>query len=413
MNFIILVLILFSQNTVRTFRGVSYLEGSTWIVDYDTFDLNNIYFSPDNGYTWFPCGVQFSGHYPLLFDIEFINDTLGWTVGGQEPSPGAVIFKSTDGCGSWTNKLYGVTKWFSKVHFVDENIVWFGGGNGFYGKTLNGGDSIFTYPIPELTFTDIYGVAAFDAERVLMATGFVGDTLGGQGYIILSKDGGNHWTFLDSSDVYDYFDLFFINLDKGWCVGGMDDTPYEPVVKITENGGTTWTEVIPPNAYTLRSVQFINEYEGWVCGKFGTVLHTTDGGYTWEEQSSGTKATLFALEFYDSLHGVIVGDSGVILFTEDGGQTWDLRPVSVKENDSRIPFDEIVVKALHEKNIEIFIEGNDPYRINLYDVTGRRIKKELLTSRGYHTIKVEKGGIYFLEALKRQSRKIYKIVIIK
>jgi photosystem II stability/assembly factor-like uncharacterized protein len=407
MNFVAILLLLIAQDTVRTFRGVSYLEGHTWVVDYDTFNLNNIYYSPDDGFTWFSCGVLFFGEYPPLFDIEFVNDTIGWAMGG----PG-LIFKSTDGCGTWEEQLYGVPKWWAKAHFIDENVGWFAGGDAFYGKTIDGGDSIYANTTINGLVTDFYGVAAFNADVAWLAGGRPADIPGGQGYIVLTKDGGEHWSILDSSIVYDYLDLFFISPTKGWCVGGTDTIPYTPVVKITEDGGATWIDIVPPVGNTLRSVQFINENEGWVCGKFGTILHTTDGGYTWEEQFSGTQATLFALEFYDSLHGVVVGDSGVVLFTENGGETWELRsPITGVKETSNLTFDNLLVRTVG-KGVELTVKGEGSFRFLLYDIGGRRIR-EFYAHRGKYIIPVEKTGIYFLEVLKRGKRRVYKIAIIR
>jgi len=65
----------------------------------------------------------------------------------------------------------------------------------------------------------------------------------------------------------------------------------------------------------------VSPNQGWVCGRNGTILHTTDGGQTWEQQVSGVDTTLFDIDFADSLRGMIAGNS-VVLFTTDGGHTW-------------------------------------------------------------------------------------------
>lgn len=68
--------------------------------------------------------------------------------------------------------------------------------------------------------------------------------------------------------------------------------------------------------------QFPRQKEGWVCGRWGTILHSSDGGQTWASQQSGTDYTLVSIHFVDSKTGWAVGDSGTILHTKDGGKNW-------------------------------------------------------------------------------------------
>lgn len=400
----LLVFVLILQNpALRTFRGVEYFEdGKIWIVDYDTVEVDNIYYSPDNGITWYPVGFTYGGHYRQFFDVVFVNDTTGWVMGKD-----GLIFKTYDNCTSWQLQYFGGPKWWAKAIFVDENVGWFAGGDAFFGKTIDGGDSIYANIAILGVFTDFYGIAAFDDMKAWMAGGRPADIPGGQGYIIWTKDGGDHWSVLDSSTVYDYLDLFFINQQTGWVVGGTDSTPYTPIVKITHDGGATWEDIIPPG-HTLRSVHFINEFEGWACGKYGTIIHTTNGGYTWEEQESGVGITLFALDFTDSLHGVIVGDSGVVLFTEDGGNTWSFRsPVLIEE----LPRPELS----HQVGTNIYkgeISLPKAKKLEIYSISGRRIKI-LETIGGARSFRVSTSGVYFLIYYEKGKLKVKKVLVIR
>lgn len=75
-------------------------------------------------------------------------------------------------------------------------------------------------------------------------------------------------------------------------------------------------------AQDLFSVSFPTESDGWVCGRWGTLLHTSDGGDSWTLQDSGTDYTLSDVLFLDSTRGWAVGDGGTVLLTKDGGQSW-------------------------------------------------------------------------------------------
>jgi len=72
----------------------------------------------------------------------------------------------------------------------------------------------------------------------------------------------------------------------------------------------------------LFGVSFPDDQNGWVCGRWGTILHTTDGGKTWAPQESSTEFTLSAMCFTDEKNGWAVGDEGAIVHTSDGGNTW-------------------------------------------------------------------------------------------
>jgi len=80
----------------------------------------------------------------------------------------------------------------------------------------------------------------------------------------------------------------------------------------------------------LLSVSFPTEMEGWVCGREGSILHTTDGGSTWDRQKSGTDYTLSSIFFKDTKTGWAVGNGGTILHTVDGGAHWAKQNSPVK-----------------------------------------------------------------------------------
>ncbi len=75
-------------------------------------------------------------------------------------------------------------------------------------------------------------------------------------------------------------------------------------------------------AHDLFSVSFPTESDGWVCGRWGTILHTSDGGATWTPQDSGTDYTLSSIFFIDSQKGWAIGDGGTIISTQNAGDSW-------------------------------------------------------------------------------------------
>ena len=76
----------------------------------------------------------------------------------------------------------------------------------------------------------------------------------------------------------------FVDKDEGWTVGD------EGVIWHTINGGKTWERQASGVVASLRSIHFLNPYTGWVTGReelpngsasVGILLFTQDGGLTW------------------------------------------------------------------------------------------------------------------------------------
>ncbi len=385
----LLILLMIAQP--RNVHGVARVGNNVWICIKDTLGPN-VYYSPNAGQTWEERGAFYGCTYPELWDIEFYDENTGWAVGWS-----GIIFGTTDGGQTWTLQLPGGPKHFGRVKFLDANVGWAAGGDAFYGRTTDGGNTWTFYLTVPGIITDLYGVAAFDSMRAWMVGGMPAGNPGGQGLIVYTEDGGQTWQLIDSSSVYEFLDVFFIDENTGWIVGGLDTIPYTPIILYTSDGGATFEDRTPDSAYTLRAVQFINENEGWAVGKYGTIIHTTDGGLTWERQNSGVTVTLFDVEFINELEGTAVGDSGVVLFTEDGGNTWELRsPVGVNEDDHfEIP--EGVKVLPRENGFAIKFINNFNGTIQVFNVEGRQLRKVDLCGSSIE-IKGLAPGIYFVKA---------------
>ena len=63
----------------------------------------------------------------------------------------------------------------------------------------------------------------------------------------------------------------------------------------------------------MKDVFFLNSNEGWVVGGEGVVLHTLDGGQTWRPEPTNSTYNLNAIFMIDRHNGWIVGDLGLIL----------------------------------------------------------------------------------------------------
>lgn len=116
-------------------------------------------------------------------------------------------------------------------------------------------------------------------------------------------------------------------------------------VVLSDDGGAHWTQAQVPVGVTLTSVHFVDAQTGWAVGHSGVILATTDGGASWRKQLDGFQARGLAVEpalaghgvpaaaggegdplldvhFEDARRGFAVGAFGRLLCTTDGGAHW-------------------------------------------------------------------------------------------
>ncbi len=114
-------------------------------------------------------------------------------------------------------------------------------------------------------------------------------------------------------------------------------------VILSDDGGEHWTQARVPVGVTLTSLHFVDARLGWAVGHSGVILATDDGGSSWRKQLDGFQALeaeappdgrapaaasggegdpLLDVHFEDPRRGYAVGSFGRLLCTTDGGQRW-------------------------------------------------------------------------------------------
>lgn len=124
------------------------------------------------------------------------------------------------------------------------------------------------------------------------------------------------------------------------------------VILLSDDGGAHWTQAQVPVAVTLTALSFPTPKAGWAVGHGGVVLHSADGGSTWKRQLDGRQAAaieldaakdggserdlqqarrlvadgpdkpLLAVHFWDAQRGLVIGAYGAAYVTADGGKSW-------------------------------------------------------------------------------------------
>lgn len=245
----------------------------------------------------------------------------------------------------WTRRVSHTTASLRGLA-VARGGVWASGARGTYLRSADTGATWTTDSVPGAATFDFRGVAALDTTTAVLAVA-AQDTA----RIYRTTDGGRMWSitydetrrgaFLDAIALWDSA--------RGIALGDPLDGRF--VVLLTADGGAHWTRapaaVLPaalPNeaAFAASNSCLIARPGGaaWFAtggGAVSRVFHTTDFGHTWIVAETpipaGNAASgIFSLAFRDHLHGIAVGGDYEapdsvrpnVAVTNDGGDQWTL-----------------------------------------------------------------------------------------
>jgi photosystem II stability/assembly factor-like uncharacterized protein len=390
-----------------------------------------------------------------LQDVTFINRYTGWVCGD-----GSQILKTTNGGVNWVLQSSGVSgKILTGIHAVDSQFVycvgWWqtvlkttdGGNNwiilrngpqpppqvgSFYGlyflnrttglllrneyvlRTTNGGIS---FDSTHINFSYLRDVYFKDALTGVMCTDAAG--------IFKSTDGGVTWNFIEIPHYNNgYPDLLkesFIG-NIGWIVGRACDNGLGNLVFRTTNFGTSWDTIgrVPyPYPHDNYCVFFSSLNTGWCGGSYGHIFKTTNGGYNWLEQVVPNQRFRISMWFYNDSIGWAVGGGGEILHTTTSGQYVDVKKISEKIPDESKLYQNYPNPFNSETIIEFDISKSEFYKLEIYDVLGRRIG-EIFNKyfiAGKYRIKFNasqlSSGVYFYRLTNSNTSIIRKFTLIK
>jgi photosystem II stability/assembly factor-like uncharacterized protein len=229
------------------------------------------------------------------------------------------------------------------LEIIDENTVWFGGNNGLYGYTANGGvkwhiDSI-SIDGKLLEFRSI----AITSKSIFLLN------VGSPAYLLKSDDKGASWNMVYQENHPDIFYdcMKFWDDEHGIAMG--DPTEGCLSILITKDGGNHWEKidcsVLPASvegeaafAASNTNISLVGNH-AWIAsgGKKARIFHSPDLGRSWSVydtpmRQGGRMTGIFTMDFYDENTGIVFGgdwenqneNRGNKATTCDGGKTWDL-----------------------------------------------------------------------------------------
>lgn len=376
MKYTLSILIIISSIFARNYHGCTLAPDNLhgWVVCLDTVLILH---TTDGGPTWQPQNAPDSAE--RFFDVTCTDQFCAWTCGIL----GEIIHTDNGGL-DWYGQAIGLSKYGTRIEFIDQNYGWVVCGDGTIGRTVDGGnfwEQVFTIWYDK----EYYGVSFVNQWDGWVVAGYPDSMLTGQGFIIHSTDGGANWDSLYQVSSYeDFLDVHFFNLLDGIVVGG-DEADTSAIILKTTDCGLSWNTITPPaNSYYLRAVDFVGN-EGWAVGRFGTIIHTTDAGDSWAFQTNPATTTLFDIDFSDNLHGLACGYD-IILYTTDGGQTW--LPTGIEEAALNLtpnalcleiypnPFREktVIRCSMLDTGLNNIGQSAKSMELTIYDVAGRLVK---------------------------------------
>jgi photosystem II stability/assembly factor-like uncharacterized protein len=288
-------------------KDVCFTDTNTgYILKYEIMDPEVIFKTTDGGLSW---DSLYSSN--VIEDLSFQDADTGFYVTGLN----AMVFVTFDGGTSWSGSVIPNTERYTSI-FNNFGKAWVTCGTNpcYVFKSEDWGESwILSFPPSIPTIRDL--------NAVDFCTGIQGYTVGEQGTILCTSDGGDSWSIQESVTGQDLNDVQFVSESIGWIMGG------DGTILKTENGGTTWNEQNEPVEENFFKASFVNETSGWIISD-STLIKTLNGGTDWEMVNLPfTYNTLQAVCFTSLNEGWLLVDSFPLYFlyhTSDSGITWEI-----------------------------------------------------------------------------------------
>ncbi|WP_141733564.1 sialidase family protein [Oligoflexus tunisiensis] len=247
--------------------------------------------------------------------LDMADAQTGWFVGMIEND--GIVFGTRDGI-TWSQQLK-IPESIDDVAAVNKDIVWVAGGQGYVGKTLDGGKTWTDVRTGSNEFTPF--ITAVDADHAWAAT---------YKDVYQTVNGGQTWSKLNAPAGVGFGninEIRFADQTNGYVLTSIGITA-QVTLYVTNDGGLSWRSLqIPHNPPANSAMEFLSMHVLdanviSLVSSSGYIYRSEDGGLTFSQSKvfSGNE-TIGCLNFVDAQTGFLALGNR-ILSSRDGGRSW-------------------------------------------------------------------------------------------
>jgi photosystem II stability/assembly factor-like uncharacterized protein len=211
----------------------------------------------DGGMTWTQIMKDTMATTMNNYDVQFINENLGYVVGKANSNVSA-FYKTTDGGANWSvlEAHPALTNELNTLYFFDENNGVVAGDESALAYTTDGGVN-WTKVTPSNMPAGLY-----DYNEIKFVNDNFGLAAGEK--LIKSNDGGKTWQYVEVDGLTKKIEGIAIVNELIWYLTGSK------FLYVTEDAGRNWTDIFNEDAVTANTNYSVmvdaNDYTWLACG---------------------------------------------------------------------------------------------------------------------------------------------------
>lgn len=250
-----------------------------------------------------------TGTSQQLFDLQFVDDSIGYACGGDKWTKGVRLY-TRDGGTTWSgaDSIFNAAAY--SLCFLNASTGYIAGNVSNIALTT---DSGLTFTTAQSDYRPILDIAFYNQLSGIK----VGGDGYSNGYIARTTDGGNQWQTFDITNAINTVSY----LDSNTIIAAG----FGVVYKSTDAGANFNPLNVRGDQFT--SVSVVSKELFFIAGYNGSIIKTTNGGNSFQILKPGNvpfsnREHFRCIDMYDSQHGLAGGDAGLLYYTNNGGDSW-------------------------------------------------------------------------------------------